>query len=135
MGQRGRRSSESLVVNVQGEPQRVAPPVYLTAKERKFFVDLVASCDAKHFVQSDTALLVAYTQAALLSRMTVHRPKDIATWEKATRMLATLATRLRLAPQARSDPKTIARQRPSIGPPPWTEDLLPRNGKHRGDDA
>jgi len=44
----------------------------------------------------------------------------LALWEKATRMQATLATRLRLSPQARTDPKTIGRQMPQrIGPPPW----------------
>jgi hypothetical protein len=44
----------------------------------------------------------------------------LALWEKATRMQATLATRLRLSPQARTDPKTIGRQMPQrIDPPPW----------------
>jgi hypothetical protein len=38
-------------------------------------------------------------------------------------MQATLATRLRLAPQARTDPLTIARQQASYhsGPNPWSE--------------
>jgi hypothetical protein len=64
-------------------------------------------------VQSDLPLLVSYVQATLLARRAATAlAKDIsmiAIWEKATRMQATLATRLRLAPQARSDPKTIAR--------------------------
>jgi hypothetical protein len=47
---------------------------------------------------------------------------------------ATLATPLRLAPQARTDPKTIACQQPYRGPCPWEglEDL-DRNGNRRRD--
>ena len=45
----------------------------------------------------------------------------LATWEKAVRVQATLATRLRLAPQARLDPKTVARQQQPHWPPPWLE--------------
>jgi hypothetical protein len=42
------------------------------------------------------------------------------TWEKAVRMQAVLATKLRLAPQARVDPKTVGRQTPQrLEPPPW----------------
>ena len=53
-------------------------------------------------------------QATLLARRAIAkagRDRDaLAVLEKATRMQATLATRLRLAPQARTDPKTLARQ-------------------------
>jgi hypothetical protein len=46
----------------------------------------------------------------------------VRTWETATRMQATLATRLRPAPQARTDPKTIARMPPAYhSPKPWDE--------------
>jgi hypothetical protein len=69
-------------------------------------------------------LLVSYVQATLLSRQAI---KDVAKdaaamalWEKAVRVQAMLATRLRLSPQARTDPKTIGRQMPQrTGPPPW----------------
>jgi hypothetical protein len=68
-------------------------------------------------------LLVSYVQATLLSRQAIKNAgKDtvaLATWEKATRMQATLATRLRLAPQSRMDPKTLARQQPTLVRPPW----------------
>ena len=40
-------------------------------------------------------------------------------WEKAVRMQATLATRLRLSPHSRISPKTVARQQPRRGPWPW----------------
>ncbi|MGB9394444.1 MAG: hypothetical protein WCB32_06625 [Pseudolabrys sp.] len=83
------------------------------------FTELVAACDARHFVESDLPLLVSYVQATLLSRSTARDPDKIAIWEKATRMQATLATRLRLAPQSRTDPKTIARGLQRLGPQSW----------------
>jgi hypothetical protein len=134
--QRGRRSSASLVAlpNVEGKPPRLSPPAYLNAKERKLSIDLVASCDPRHFVESDVPLLTSFVQATLLSRSAARKPKDIAIWEKAVRAQATLATPLRLAPQARTDPKTIACQQPYRGPCPWEglEDL-DRNGNRRRD--
>jgi hypothetical protein len=94
---------------------------------------LIESCAPAHFVKSDTPLLSAYVQSILLSRSAVKQigkdPTALALWEKSTRMLATLATRLRLAPQARTDPKTIARMQPNglkrpweIGRTPWEDD-------------
>jgi len=125
MRQRGRKSSDELaVINVNGDPPRLDPPPTLTDPERALFVELVQACSPKHFVPSDLPLVVSYVQATLLSRRAVTSaataPAMLALWEKATRMQATLATRLRLSPQARTDPKTIGRQMPQrIGPPPW----------------
>jgi hypothetical protein len=79
----------------------------------------VDACDASHFRESDLPLLISYIQATLISRGAAHDPDRIALWEKATRMQATLATRLRLSPQSRIDPKTLGRQQPHPGPRPW----------------
>jgi len=125
MRKRGRKSGDELaVINVNGDPPRLDPPPTLTDPERALFVELVQACSPKHFVPSDLPLVVSYVQATLLSRRAVTSaataPAMLALWEKATRMQATLATRLRLSPQARTDPKTIGRQMPQrIGPPPW----------------
>jgi hypothetical protein len=120
MRQRGRKSAANLVtLRVDGAPPRPHPPAYLQDDERMLFTELVAACDARHFVESDLPLLVSYVQATLLSRSTARDPDKIAIWEKATRMQATLATRLRLAPQSRTDPKTIARGLQRLGPQPW----------------
>ena len=120
MRQRGRKSAANLATfRVDGAPPRPHPPAYLQDDERTLFTELVAACDARHFVESDLPLLVSYVQATLLSRATARDPKMIAVWEKATRMQATLATRLRLAPQSRTDPKTIARGLQRVGPQPW----------------
>jgi hypothetical protein len=112
---RGRQSAAELSINPTGSAhQRLAPPVDLTATEAKLFRELVACCVPNHFVRSDLPLLVSYVQATLLSRRAASalakNAAMISVWEKATRMQATLATRLRLAPQARTDPKTIARR-------------------------
>ena len=125
MRKRGRKSGDELaVINVNGDPPRLDPPPTLTDPERALFVEIVQACSPKHFVPSDLPLVVSYVQATLLSLRAVTSaataPAMLALWEKATRMQATLATRLRLSPQARTDPKTIGRQMPQrIGPPPW----------------
>jgi hypothetical protein len=125
MRKRGRKSGDELVaINVNGDPPRLDPPPTLTDPERALFAEIVEACSPKHFVPSDLPLLVSYVQATLLSRQAATNAATgaamLALWEKATRMQATLATRLRLSPQARTDPKTIARQMPQrTGPPPW----------------
>jgi hypothetical protein len=109
---------------VDGAPNRLRPPPTLTNAERSLFVEIVEACSPKHFVPSDLPLLVSFIQSTLLSRQAIKDAAEdttaLAVWEKATRMQATLATRLRLAPQARTDPKTVGRQMPRFsGPPPW----------------
>ena len=121
MRQRGRRSAANLVtLHVDGAPARLEPPVCLNNRERKLFSELIAACDPCHFVESDLPLLTSFAQATVLAQTTANDPDKIETWALAVRLQATLATRLRLAPQARTDPKTIARraieQRPAIAP-------------------
>jgi hypothetical protein len=70
-------------------------------------------------VPSDLPLIVSYCQATVMARRVVRDPRYAATWERFVRVQGMLATRLRLAPQARSDPKTILRQIPNRGPVPW----------------
>ena len=120
MRQRGRRSAATLVaIDLTGKPSRLTPPSSLNDDEQALFSELVGACDASHFRESDLPLLISYIQATLISRAAAHDPDRIVLWEKATRMQATLATRLRLSPQSRIDPKTIGRQQPHPGPFPW----------------
>jgi hypothetical protein len=123
MRQRGRKSAANLVtLNVNGTSPKLVAPAYLRDDERTLFVELIGACSPNHFVESDMPLLVSYIQSTLLSRSAAaglaDDPSKIIIWEKATRMQAMLATRLRLAPQARTDPKTIGRYQPP-GRPPW----------------
>jgi hypothetical protein len=78
-------------------------------------------------------LLVSFVQATLLARSlasTAAKPSKpdptvIGSWEKVTRVMAMLATRLRLAPQARNDPKSVGvRQRNAavLIKPPWADE-------------
>jgi hypothetical protein len=74
-------------------------------------------------VKSDLPLLVSFIQATLLVRRAATGMVDdsdlIAVFEKSVKLQATLATRLRLAPQSRLDPKSVARQQPYEGRRPW----------------
>ena len=109
MRQRGRHSAEALAINnVDGSPLRLTAPAGLNTKERVLFEQLVHTTSPRHFRASDVSLLVAFVQAIAVAQAGP-RFKQGAEWEKATRMMASLATRLRLTPQSRSDPKTIAR--------------------------
>ncbi len=120
-----RRSFASLTtLPVNGERRRrLAPPSTLNDAERALFQEIVGSCSPKHFVLSDRSLLVTFVKATLLaeqaSRDAATDDGELARWEKACRVQATLATRLRLSPQARADPKSILRQQPNAGPHPW----------------
>jgi len=92
----------------------------LNATERTAFDALIGACDPKHFRKSDLPLLISLVQATLLAHELGRDSDKVVEWEKATRVQMALATRLRLTPQARSDPKTIARmQKHSHSPPPW----------------
>ena len=112
MKQRGRKSADVLSFPaVDGSRPRITPPAGLTKAERSLFTELAA--DAGHLVQADAPLLAAYTQAVILSRRAGRDPARIEAWERITRVMASLATKLRLTPQARTDAKTTARgQRP-----------------------
>jgi hypothetical protein len=86
-------------------PPRLQPPPHLNDDERSLFDELVGACDPRHFVESDLPLLASYVQATLIARDAARAPSKIVLWEKAVRMQATLATRLRLSPQSRIDRK------------------------------
>ena len=121
MRQPGRKSIANLTLlpGVDGRPPRLAPPRYLRRAERALFNEIIAGCDPRHFLESDLPILCSYVQASLLSRRSARDPRKVATWEKATRVQASLAVRLRLTPSARSDPKTLARRQEAKGPHPW----------------
>ena len=102
-------------------------PDDLTASEAGLFKHLVHSCAPEHFVSSDVPLLVSFVQATLASRNACAKamkknPKSASMWERSVRMQATLATRLRLSPQARTDPTTLTRRQPKT--PPSVYDLM-----------
>jgi hypothetical protein len=120
-------------LGVSGLPRRLTAPSGLSADERAQFNELVGACDPRHFVKSDMSLLVSYVQSTLLSRRAASQmrrdPDMVTVWEKATRMQATLATRLRLAPQARTDPLTVARRQGTYHSPKDEEEYQWKGNK------
>jgi hypothetical protein len=118
MRQRGRKSSADLstlpVIDVA--LMRLAPPRYLNKTERAVFTELAAT---GHFVPTDAALLASLAQATVMARNAARDPEKSAVWERAVKMQAMLSTKLRLTPQARTDPKVVGRQQQRNYPAPW----------------
>jgi hypothetical protein len=129
MLQRGRIGRASLLAfPVDIAETRLKPPSWLTREEKKLFSEIVGSCRAKHFTQSDESLLCSFVQACLLSRRSIKKAaKDrgaLLVWERSTKLMGILATKLRLAPQSRIDAQSVARGRPSVPvgqPRPWED--------------
>jgi hypothetical protein len=119
--QRGRKSSgHPEMIAVDGRSSRLEPPSYLTRPETELFEELVAACSADHFRISDLPVLVSLVQATLLARSAGRDPAMVAEFDRVARLQATLATKLRLTPQSRTDPKNIGRQQLlPTGPMPW----------------
>ena len=145
MRQRGRKSAASFdVINVDGSPDRLQPPDHLSADERRRFVDIVASCDARHFRSSDAPLLCRYIEADALAERAAKELREnpvidgrpspwLAVQEKSVRALTALSIRLRLSPQSRIDARALGRQEPRLSVNPWEwaphEDTGKKGGK------
>jgi hypothetical protein len=122
MAKRGRPSSASLVSfpGVTDTPPRFTPPSFLTNAEQSLFSEIVNGTDARHFVEADTPLIVSFVKATVLARDAPDlSDEEFAAWEKAARVQAMLATKLRLSPQTRLDAKTAKRHEQPPGPHTW----------------
>jgi hypothetical protein len=120
MLQRGRKSVAALsVVTPISALPRLRPPEGLSEGEASLFRTIVAQAGADHFVDTDVPLIVAYVQAILLTRWAFKAMGEEAvafqTWQQAARTMATLATKLRLCPHSRTDPKTVTRRAGGVG--------------------
>jgi hypothetical protein len=75
--------------------------------EQTLFLEVFDACSPGHFVTSDVPLLVTFVQTTLIARNAATSAANdlhaLAVWEKAVRLQAMLATRLRLSPQSRLD--------------------------------
>jgi hypothetical protein len=65
-----------------------------------------------NFRATDLPLLTSLVQATLLAREAGRDAAKLAEFERAARLQATLATKLRLTPQARMTPRTVGRHDP-----------------------
>jgi phage terminase small subunit len=121
-------------LRVDGQPAPLEPPTGLDKRTAAVFAQLAAAVPRGHFVVSDTPLVVEYCRAYVLAECAYRELRKggpvlgakpspwISVQEKAVRAMVALSLRLRLAPQARQDPKTAHRraQRPAM-PEPWEE--------------
>jgi hypothetical protein len=102
------------------------PPSNLTPAEREAFISVVAACDRRHFVPSDTPLLASYARAIVSDEMAAKMLRELgpvvnnkpSAWlvvkEKAHREMIALSLRLRLSPQGRAQhPPKTAEARPT----------------------
>ncbi len=124
MRQPGRISAAAMATATPRDRKspRLEPPSFLSDAGRLLFIDLVASCEARHFVRSDVELLATFVACTLVVRQTAGNLETFNQWEKAARLQASLATRLRLTPSSRLDPKTVGRNVPSGHRFPWESD-------------
>ena len=106
--------------------RRIRPREGTPEAVRAIFAEIVSHVPSEHFRPSDAPLLEQYAQAIAVSRQAysaleadgpvvdgANGPKAnpwVSVLEKAQRSSVALAARLRLAPQSRADPKTVARQ-------------------------
>lgn len=123
MKQRGRKTAADLRV-LQFERPRLKPPAELTPSQTKVFAEAVNSRDADFFNAGDLPLLIAYARAVELERwaagLVAEDPSQLAEWERACRVMISLATKLRLTPQSRIDAAKAGRMsHPPAGKPPW----------------
>jgi len=118
MMKRGRQSAADLsVVRLHpASPRRLEPPHDLTPAEAALFRATVAASAPGHLVETDVPLLVSYVQATLTSRRAAKAiaisadRETVNVWDRATRLQAALAVKLRLAPQSRLDAKVTGRR-------------------------
>ena len=141
MGERGPRSSASMVIVAHEFPVRPKPPGSLTATQRAIWQQVVNSEPPAQFrTAALRALLVGYCRhvetATLLSREIeacevqwlklddglTRFDKLLALRARETRNLADLATRLRMTNQSRYNPQKAATASKRAGhKPPWDE--------------
>jgi len=114
---RGRRSVADLaVIPIRPRDHRLQPPADLDANAAAIFRELAASVPAAHFIESDRHLLATYAMALSISRRSAGDPASLQQWERATRIVAQLSSKLRLCPSSRLDPKTAGRRSANYAP-------------------
>jgi hypothetical protein len=107
---------------VDGRPNRLQPPPDLEPTGKRLFGDLVASCPPEHFRPSDLPLLIEYVRETVLARQAADEMSKsggpvaggvvnpwFGIWQRATRTMCVLSTRLRLNPQSRLHQKSVHR--------------------------
>jgi hypothetical protein len=126
MNKRGPKSAAELSIasgNVVAMV-RVRPPASLSAAEAETFRTVVASVAADHFAPGDVPVLVTFVQAIMLNAYAMKEMGDgklecFPIWEKSSRVIGAMATKLRLVPQARIHPEKAGRRALQFNPSPY----------------
>jgi hypothetical protein len=103
---------------------RGAPTITGPTGEAEIFRSIVDSCAPDHFRKSELPLLCSYCTAVNLSRWYAHEVNEgdgnyRRHWLDATKLVALLASRLRLAPSTRLDKGKVEREVVGDAPRPW----------------
>jgi hypothetical protein len=112
MTHRGRKSSAelSLVVSPIAFPP-LRPPPTLNPKAAVFWREIVGSVGHDHFRRCDAPLLAEYCNAAYLAAFYASQigQNDTAfkCWESCAKLMASLSTKLKVAPSTRLDRKVV----------------------------
>lgn len=117
---RGRKTSIDNIVPLRPTWQRpkLSPSTSL-GREKDIF-DLVLA-ENQHLTPLDMRMLIAFAQASAKT-FKLSKRQNVQSWERSARIMAMLATRLRITPQSTATPQTLARprrDRPPDQPPPW----------------
>jgi hypothetical protein len=117
MAQRGRKSAASLLTVVSPETTsirpRLSPMVPLTSDERAIFALVVAQ--NPHLTATDMPLLTSFAQASV-KVFKLSKRDDTRAWERACRVQAMFATKLRLTAQSAASGKVVSRNRRDAQP-------------------
>jgi phage terminase small subunit len=125
MKQRGRPSAEALNLQViDTQRLRLKAPDFLNEREAAIFNSIVDSCAPDHFRKSELPLLGSYCTAVNLSRWHASQVNEghadhHRQWLECTKLVALLASRLRLAPSTRLDKGKVEREVTGDVPRPW----------------
>jgi len=123
--QRGRKGADHHLTLISPDATNIQRPITalkpLSPPEQKIF-SMVAA-ENPHLRQSDSVLLTAFAKAGIGSFNT----DNAQDFERLSRTLMSLATKLRISPQSRVDPKSLGRRIADqpVGPrcpKPWDRD-------------
>jgi hypothetical protein len=125
MKSRGRPSAAALnLAVIDTQKLRLTAPDFLNDREAVIFASIVDSCSPDHFRKSELPLLCSYVTAVNLSRWHASQVNEghadhHRKWLECTKLVALLASRLRLAPSTRLDKRTVEREVTGDVPRPW----------------
>jgi hypothetical protein len=103
----GVNASNVVPLDASKSRPKLTPIGSLTANERRVF-DHTAR-ENRHLKRADIPMLELYATA--YSRAVAAKRKGVQQWERESRVMMAFGTKLRLTPQATTEPRTVARRR------------------------